>query len=253
MAGWRREPELSHAAGALRARLMPRVRRLHSNMDFPDYSDAPASLLAADGHCGLLAAWTVLRYFGMRPSAAKLTKACGYTRRHGVFTIGLASALAEHGLAVEFYSQPDPRPKPIERRLYSRARRLGVAVRPATSLERLLSAIDRDHVPIVFYNTPDDVGHFSALLGSRRGRLLLPNTSTGSVSVDEFYRGWRQPGILRQAIICERPSNQRLERTGGDAAPYRRARSAAGRSAARYPYKRDEEVRQLTDLETVSA
>ena len=114
-------------------------------MEFPDYADAPAPLLAADGHCGLLAAWTVLRYFRKRPSAARLTKACGYTRRYGVFTIGLATALAEHGLAVQFYSQRDSRPKPIERRLYGRARRLGVAIRPATRLERLLASIDWGH------------------------------------------------------------------------------------------------------------
>ena len=201
-------------------------------MEFPDYADAPAPLLAADGHCGLLAAWTVLRYFRKRPSAARLTKACGYTRRYGVFTIGLATALAEHGLAVQFYSQRDSRPKPIERRLYGRVRRLGVAIRPATSLKRLLASIDRYRIPIVYWNTPDNVGHLSALLGIRRGRLLLPNTLTGSLSVEEFDRGWRQPGILRQALIVERTPNQRLERTSGRAAVHERAQKAAARSAA---------------------
>jgi len=81
-------------------------------MDFPSYADAPSSLLAADGHCGLLTAWTVLRYFGKRVSATKVIKACRYTRRYGVFTIGLATALAEHGLSVKFHTQRDPQPTP---------------------------------------------------------------------------------------------------------------------------------------------
>ena len=85
-------------------------------MQFPNYDDAPKSLLDSDGHCGLLAAWTVLRYFGKRSSSARLTRACRYSRRHGVFTIGLATALAEHGLSVDFYSQQDPSPAPMERR-----------------------------------------------------------------------------------------------------------------------------------------
>src|SRR6266508_3291500 len=181
-------------------------------MQFPDYSEAPPGLLAVDGHCGVLAAWTTLRHFGMRSSAARLLKACRYTTRHGVFSIGLAVALAEHGLGVTFYSQRDRRRQTLERRLYNRARRLGVVIRRATNLRRLLAAIDAHHVPIVFYNTDENVGHFSPLLGMRRGRLLLPNTLEGSVAVSEFQRRWRAPGILRQAIMAKRPSNPRFER-----------------------------------------
>jgi hypothetical protein len=182
-------------------------------MQFPDYSEAPAALLATDGHCGLLAAWTVLRHFGKRPSAARLTKECGYTRRHGVFTIGLAAALAEYGLGVEFYSRRDSRREPIEKLLYKRARTLGVGIGPAISLQQLLGAIDNGHIPIVFYDTRDKVGHFSPLLGVHRGRLLLPNTLKGSVSVADFERGWRQPGILQQAIVAKRLPNTPLQPT----------------------------------------
>jgi len=183
-------------------------------MHFPSYADAPGRLLAADGHCGLLAAWTVLRHFGKTPSSARLIRACRYSRRHGIFTIGLATGLARHGLSVQFYSQRDPRPAPLERSLYRLARRLGIAIRPATTLTRLIKTIDQGGIPVVFWNTQDDVGHFSPLLGIRRGHVVLPNTSTGSLSVAEFQRGWRHPGILRQAIVAWRPPNKRLERSG---------------------------------------
>lgn len=149
------------------------VRRI-ADMEFPDYADAPRKLLATDGHCGLLAAWTVLRHFGKRVSAARLIKACRYTRRHGVFTIGLATALAEHGLSVQSHSNRDPRPTPLERRLYRRARELGVPILPATSLRRLAASFARRSVPIVFWDTATGVGHSSPLLGVRRGRSACP-------------------------------------------------------------------------------
>ena len=183
-------------------------------MDFPSYADAPSSLLAADGHCGLLTAWTVLRYFGKRVSATKVIKACRYTRRYGVFTIGLATALAEHGLSVQFHTQRDPQPTPLERRLYRRAHQLGISICPAMTLTRLAATVKCGSIPVVFWNTPDDVGHFSPLLGVRRGRVLLPNTMSGSTSVAEFEYGWRQPGIMKQAIVVGRPPNIRLERSG---------------------------------------
>jgi hypothetical protein len=59
-------------------------------MRFPEWWEAPQEILGIDGHCGLLAAWSVLRHFGKRISVPKLVKACGYTKRHGVFTVGLA-------------------------------------------------------------------------------------------------------------------------------------------------------------------
>jgi hypothetical protein len=89
---------------------------------------APARLLALEGPCGLLAAWCVLRHFGRRTSAERLIEACGYTRRYGVFTIGLATALREHGLDVSFHSAPDSDMKPLERRLYHRAHVLQIPV-----------------------------------------------------------------------------------------------------------------------------
>jgi hypothetical protein len=134
-------------------------------MNFPEYNDAPPSIYAIDSNCGVLAAWGVLTYFGRRTSVRKLLRLCRHTKKHGVFTIALALALYDHGLSVDFYSDCDPAPKWIERACYARARRLGLQVKQAINVHKLVRRIDRDHIGVVFYNTEDDVGHFSPLLG----------------------------------------------------------------------------------------
>jgi hypothetical protein len=170
-------------------------------MKFPGYIDAPVGLYAIDGNCGLLAAWGVLTYFRRRTSVRKLIKSCRYTKAHGVFTIALALALRDRGLTVVFHSEPDPAPKPIERICYARARAVGLPVKPAIGVLALVHQMDRQHVGIVFYNTSDDIGHFSPLLGLRSGNLRLPYSRAGSMSVREFSKRWREGGILRQCII----------------------------------------------------
>ena len=62
-------------------------------MKFPEWWEAPDELFNIDGHCGLVAAWVVLRHFEKRISVPHLVKACRYTKRHGVFTVSLAAAL----------------------------------------------------------------------------------------------------------------------------------------------------------------
>lgn len=179
-------------------------------MIFPDYLDAPASLLATDGHCGLLAAWTVLRFFGKRTSADKLRLACRFTERDGVFAIGLAVALREHGLGVSFHTEDDPAPRAVERRLYGRARRLKVAIHPPLSLAAVIAVVSDDCLPVVLYQDKDDP-HFSPVLGLRRGRVLLPLAESGSVSARALRVARREPGILQQTLLVRRdgPPNKR--------------------------------------------
>lgn len=171
------------------------------NIALPPFNAAPAKLLAVDGHCGLLAAWCVIRHYQRRTSADRLIQACGYTRRYGVFTIGLATALWEHGLDVLFHSDPDPDMKPQERRFYLRARTLQIPLLPATSVTALLAHVEAGHVPIVFHDTPSEQGHFSPLLGERRGRLSLPHSDGGGMSRRQFTRWWSAPEICRQCVI----------------------------------------------------
>lgn len=173
-------------------------------MKFPDFWDAPQELLAMEGHCGLLAAWAVLRHFGKRISVPKLITACGYTKRHGVFTVGLAAGLKEHGLRVSFHSDPDAHVGGFEKRCYARAHRLGVLSGPALDLPTIFRERKRGRIPIVFYNTPSNVGHFSPLLGIQDGELRLPLADGGKMSQVDFLDGWTEPEILRQCVITSR-------------------------------------------------
>ncbi len=170
-------------------------------MAFPSWWDAPDEIFRIDGHCGLLAAWAVLRYFGKRVSAPQLTRECRYTNRHGVFTVSLAAAVRSHGLSASFHSDPDPEIGGFEKRCYGYARRLGILPQQSVDVSYLLRERRRGRIPIVLFNTPEDVGHFSPLLGRRAGMLQLPLARNGEMSEADFTIRWSEPGILRQCVI----------------------------------------------------
>jgi hypothetical protein len=171
-------------------------------MKFPDWREAPEELLEIDGHCGLLAAWTVIRHFGKPTNVPKLVKTCRYTKRYGVFTVSLATCLLEHGLLVSFHSDPDSDIGEFERRGYVRARRLGLQIGPALDLPALLCERRRGRVPIVIYNTSSDAGHFSPLLSLRHDVLRLPLADGGTMLASKFLARWTDPGILRQSVVA---------------------------------------------------
>jgi hypothetical protein len=129
-------------------------------------------------------------------------KTCRYTKRHGVFTVSLATCLKEHGLQVSFHSDPDNDICEFERRGYVHAHRLGIQVEPALEVSVLIRELKRGNVPIVFYNTSSNHGHFSPLLALRRGVLRLPLAENGKMHLSEFLDRWSAPEILRQSIIA---------------------------------------------------
>lgn len=169
--------------------------------NFPDYWDAPHKLLRCEGCCGLIAAWGVLKYFRRRASAAQLIDSCRYTKKHGVFTISLAVALREHGLSVTFYGEPDPQPKLIEQRCYRSAENIGVRIEPAIALDMLLAQVSQNHVPIISYNTDEDNGHLSPILGVENDKVILPYSDEGMMSKAELCNRWSAPEIFRQCLI----------------------------------------------------
>jgi hypothetical protein len=171
---------------------------------FPRESDAPKALVDLEGGCGPIALWMVLRHFRIRTDSARIIRACRYSTRSGVFTVGMAVALAEHGLSVAFHTRRDRHRKKPEMILYPRARQLGVAIRPAIGVASLVATISAGAIPIVFYRHGRGVGHFAPLTGFRRGALVLPNTETGRLSVSQFRRAWRKPGFLQQCVIARR-------------------------------------------------
>lgn len=179
-------------------------------MRFPDWSDAPAELIQLDGNCGPLAAWVVLRHLRVRTSSKALIRSLRFSRKWRVFTIGIAVALAEHGLDVEFCSDPDPDIQPLERRLYARARRLGIAVRPALDVRELGAAIREGGLAVVFYRSVEGGGHLSPVAGFAGGRIELPHDSEGGLSIGRFRRAWSGPDYPRQVVIARRLPNRRL-------------------------------------------
>lgn len=178
------------------------LQRIESKMRLPNWWEAPRALLDTDGHCGLLAAWMVLRHFGKRVSARAVTEDCRYTKRHGVFTIGLATCLKLHGVHVSFHTDPDPAIGGYEKRCYARAAQLGIHPGPAIDLAALGLAVRQGQVPIVLFNSETGVGHFSPLVGLRKGRVELPLADGESIRKSTFLTRWSEQGINRQCVIA---------------------------------------------------
>ena len=172
----------------------------------PHCDQAPLGLAMLDGNCGVLAAWGALKHFRRRTSADRLIRACGWTRRHGVFTIALATALHEHGLGVSVHSDRDPNPKPLERRYYRKARRLKIPLLPAIPISSLAAHVRAGRLPILFHDTPSGQGHFSPLTRQHRGILTLPYSEGGRMRSTQLARMWNAEGIFRQCVLvhCRR-------------------------------------------------
>jgi hypothetical protein len=170
--------------------------------NFPDYWDAPSRLLQLDGSCGLITAWGILKYFKKRTSSERLIESCRYTKKHGTFTIALAVALRERGLSVRYFSEPDPNPNAIEKRCYRIAEKVGVQINGAISLEALLAQIGANCIPVVSYNTAENNGHLTPLLGTENGKVILPYSDKGLMPKREFLSRWGEPEIFRQCVVA---------------------------------------------------
>ncbi|MFC6645383.1 hypothetical protein ACFQBQ_07240 [Granulicella cerasi] len=171
-------------------------------MKLPDWWSAPSKILKLDGHCGPLAAWSALHHYGKKPAAAKIISACRHTKRHGAFTVHLAAGLRELGLQVSFHTDPDNDIGAYEMIGYRRLKRLGIPVECAIGLPELLAQRKMGRIPIVLYDTPSEVGHFSIIVGASRGKLTLAEGKT--ISVEDFMSAWTAPRILRQCVIAWR-------------------------------------------------
>jgi hypothetical protein len=54
---------------------------------------------------------------------------------------------------------------------------------------------------IVYLAGTDGGGHFSPLVGFRRGRVVLPYTEDAGLPVDVFEARWPGPGNPRQCML----------------------------------------------------
>ncbi len=160
----------------------------------------PRELEILDGHCGPLSLWLVLNSFGRHISHSEIIKQSKYTRKYGTFAISLAVALNRWGFNVDFYSDLDPSPRPIENKSYKEAKRLGIQVKPSLPIEGLLEEIHNGKKVIVYYNTPENQGHYSPLLGKDGEYLLLPLAETGRIRASDFITYRQAPEIYGQSI-----------------------------------------------------
>ena len=129
-------------------------------------------------------------------------ESCRYTKKHGTFTIALAVAFREHGLSISYFSEPDSHPNPIEKRCYRIAEKLGVQMNGPTSLKVLLAQVSSGRVPVVLYNTSENNGHLTPVLGIQNGNLILPYSDEGFMPRREFLRRWSEPEIFKQCVVA---------------------------------------------------
>jgi hypothetical protein len=164
-------------------------------------SHAPVALRGSDV-CGPLAAWMALRHFGRRVQSRRLIELCRWRQGHGAHAIGLAVALAEYGLSVQFQSDLDPDPQPIELECYDRARQLGVRCEGAREVSALLQTIRSGAVPILLYDGSGDdaFGHFAVLRGEQCGYAVLSDPGSW-YAIANLETRRAAPGVLRQSIV----------------------------------------------------
>lgn len=180
-----------------------RVLRTMSQEEFPALADAPEELRVLEGGCGPVAAWQVLKSFGVNVSSSQVLEACRFESAVGTYPIGLATALAKFGLRVSFFGDLDPDPKVIERELYGEAAMLGVTFGDAISLVDVDAMTSAGAKSIIFYQADNDEhsGHFTPMLGVYYGEVVAPNEGDG-LSVAEMERRRQAPGILRQCVVA---------------------------------------------------
>lgn len=147
-----------------------------------------------------MSVWQVLRRFGRRVGVARIVRACRHTREDGCYGIALALALHEFGLRVAFHTDPDPAIEPREAECYKAARQLGLPISPALKLGELRRLVRR-RPAIVYLAGTDGGGHFSPLVGFRRGRAMLPYTEDMGLPIAEFEARWSGPGYPRQCML----------------------------------------------------
>jgi len=164
---------------------------------------APLALLILPGNCGPVSAWMVLRRFRKRVASARIIDVCRYSPAVGCYAIGLAVGLRELGLHTVFCTDHDPSPARREEDLYKRAHRLGIPIRPAIDLRDVRQLLKENAIIAAFAET-GGVGHLSPLTGVNWGRVILPYSERGYLSLEEFEKSWSAPDHARQCVLVRR-------------------------------------------------
>ena len=154
-----------------------------------------------EGHCGLIAAWLVLHYFGKQIPASEIVSSCRYTKRYGLFFVFLAAGLRGLGLEVSFHSEKDDDIGGFEKRGYALARRLGISVSQQCSCRFSCVSAEADVFPLCCTTRlPNQVISLrSSVVGAVFFVSRLPRKEP--CRLDECLAAWSAPGILRQCVV----------------------------------------------------
>jgi len=173
---------------------------------FPSILDAPddlCELAHTGGGCGPLAAWLVLRHFGREVPSTEVLRACRFDPELGTFAIAIAVGLAECGLSVEFSTDTDPAPTPLEREMYDRAREIDLTISAGRTVAELRPLLDMGAIAILAYQLDWEVpyGHFSPLVAIA-GTTAILSDERAPMEVAELEERRRAPGLFRQCVIA---------------------------------------------------
>lgn len=161
----------------------------------------PEALLKLRANSGVYAAWMVLQHYGVQTDIAGLAKLCGYDGE-GTYSIGLALALHKLDCQVVFHTAPDPDKQPKEIDYYAEAQQLQIPVQSALSYEQIKQKLDQGYFVIVYYDTPEGIGHHSLVYSINSQEICFFDNYT-TLSARTFEKRRKAEGICRQAIVID--------------------------------------------------
>ena len=168
---------------------------------YPRICDIPKELEELQGNCGPVSVWMVLQKLGVKASPEEVIRKCEHTLEYGSFAICMANSLHEFGLNVEFFTDYDAAPKPIEVKGYKKAEDT-ISVNKAISMAKLAKKLNEGKSCIVSYMARGREGHFSPVEAVVGNKLILAYETEHVILKSEFQYRWRAPEILRQCIFA---------------------------------------------------
>jgi hypothetical protein len=174
-------------------------------VEYPLWTDAPASLGGKDGNCGLISVWLVLQSLGISCDEKEILKCCDFREGEVTFLICIAVGLHNLGLKVEFRTDPDPHVEPNELICCEEAKKRQIAFLPALTIQELSKTEAIGGRIILFFEGEGGEGHLSPVSCIDERSLWLVYDNPAVVSIEELENRRILPGICRQSLTVFTP------------------------------------------------
>lgn len=165
------------------------------------FERVPESLMKLEANCGVVSVWLVLKQFYRHVEPEVLIDLCKHTVEFGTFMIALAVTLRRFDLRVSFHSDVDSDIQPIELVEYAEAKKLGLSILPAQSVNELRMALANGKQVIVFFNAKNGEGDISPIQSINQHEIHFECSEESSLSITEFESRRSANGICRQSIV----------------------------------------------------